>query len=149
MTDSAPSVGAAGHDIIQKSLTELNQLRHEAHSVFQTACEGIQESGGDESPGSREKKFISTLKTQINSVTSTLGSVENKLSAPNNLPTALLLGSLDSDSNIDTFHLYSTLSKSYKWLDKAHEFSAGASEQKQSEEELWQRDQEPETQVEY
>ena len=38
----------------------------------------------------------------------------------------MLLGSLDSDSNIETFNLYSTLSRSYKWLDKAHEYSAAA-----------------------
>jgi len=116
---SDPSSG----DIIQKSLTELNQLRHEASKVFKTAAEGVKDISGEEG---KEKKFLSSLKQQIDTVTSALGSVENNLSQPNSLPTALLLGSLDSDSNVETFHLYSTLSKSYKWLDKAHEYSAGA-----------------------
>ena len=119
MMSSDPSSG----DIIQKSLTELNQLRHEASKVFQTAAEGVKDISGEEG---KEKKFLSSLKQQIDTVTSALGSVENNLSQPNSLPTALLLGSLDSDSNVETFHLYSTLSKSYKWLDKAHEYSAGA-----------------------
>jgi len=119
MMSSDPSSG----DIIQKSLTELNQLRHEASKVFKTAAEGVKDISGEEG---KEKKFLSSLKQQIDTVTSALGSVENNLSQPNSLPTALLLGSLDSDSNVETFHLYSTLSKSYKWLDKAHEYSAGA-----------------------
>ena len=38
----------------------------------------------------------------------------------------MLLGSLDSDSNVETFNLYTTLSRSYKWLDRAHDYSAGA-----------------------
>ena len=96
-------------DIIQKSLSELNQLRHEASKVFQTASEGVRDLTGEET--GKEKKFLASLKTQIDSVTSALGSVENSLSQPNSLPTALLLGSLDSDSNVETFHLYSTLSK--------------------------------------
>lgn len=111
-------------DIIQKSLSELNKLRHEASKVFLTASEGVRDLAGEET--GKEKKFLAGLKTQIDSVTSALGSVEKSLSQPNSLPTALLLGSLDSDSNVETFHLYSTLSKSYKWLDKAHDFSAGA-----------------------
>ena len=112
-------------DIIQKSLAELNQLRHEAHKVFQTAAEGVKDVSGEDGK-EKEKKFLSNLKQQIDSVTSALGSVENNLSQPNSLPTALLLGSLDSDSNVETFHLYSTLTKSYKWLDKAHDYAAGA-----------------------
>merc|ERR1711936_1045770 len=48
-----------------------------------------------------------------------LVSVENTLSQPNSLPPAHRppspLGSIDSDSNVETFHLYSTLSKSHKW----------------------------------
>ena len=87
MMSSDPSSG----DIIQKSLTELNQLRHEASKVFQTAAEGVKDISGEEG---KEKKFLSSLKQQIDTVTSALGSVENNLSQPNSLPTALLLGSL-------------------------------------------------------
>ena len=96
-------------DIIQKSLSELNKLRHEASKVFLTASEGVRDLAGEET--GKEKKFLAGLKTQIDSVTSVLGSVEKSLSQPNSLPTAPLLGSLDSDSNVETFHLYSTLSK--------------------------------------
>ena len=116
-------------DIIQKSLIELNQLRHEAHKVFQTAAQGVKDIPGEEGKEKKEKKFLATLKQQIDTVGSTLSSVETLLSQPTNLPTTLLLGSLDSDSNVETFHLYSRLSRSYKWLDKATGptgYSAGA-----------------------
>ena len=113
-------------DIIQKSLAELNQLRHEAHKVFKTASQGVKDTPGEEG---KEKKFLASLKQQIDTVGSSLNSVETLLNQPTNLPTTLLLGSLDSDSNVETFHLYSRLSKSYKWLDKATGptgYSAGA-----------------------
>ena len=119
----------ADSDIIQKSLAELNQLRHEAHKVFQTASEGVKDIPGEEGSQGREKKFLTSLKQQIDTVSSSLNNVETMLSQPTNLPTTLLLGSLDSDSNVETFHLYSKLSRSYKWLDKATGptgYSAGA-----------------------
>ena len=43
-------------DIIQKSFAELNQLRHDSNSVFQTAAEGAKDTLGDEA---KEKKFLS------------------------------------------------------------------------------------------
>jgi len=110
-------------DIIQKSLAELNQLRHDSNRVFRTAAEGVKETGGDET---KEKKFLSTLKKQIDKVSSSILSVETNLSQPTNLPTTLLLGNLDSDSSVESFTLYTSLSKSYKWLDKVHDYAAGA-----------------------
>ena len=119
-----PSISEmADSDIIQKSLAELNQLRHEAHKVFQTASEGVKDTPGEES---KEKKFLTNLKQQIDTVSSSLNSVETMLSQPTNLPTTLLLGSLDSDSNVETFHLYSKLTKSHKWWTLAGGYSAGA-----------------------
>ena len=110
-------------DIIQRSLAELNQLRHDSNRVFQTAAEGVKDTSGDEA---KEKKFLSNLKQQIDTVSSSILSVETNLSQPTNLPTTLLLGNLDSDSAVESFTLYTSLSKSYKWLDKAHDYAAGA-----------------------
>jgi len=112
-------------EIIRSSLAELHRLRHSANTVFRTAAEGVKETGGEET---KEKKFLSTLKQQIDTVQGSLASVETQLGQPASLPNsnALLLGSLDSDSNVETFNLYTTLSRSYKWLDRAHDYSAGA-----------------------
>ena len=102
-------------DVIQKSLSELSQLRHEASKVFMTASEGVRDVPGEDTGRAGQKKFLAGLKTQIDSVSSGLVSVENTLSQPNSLPPAHRppspLGSIDSDSNVETFHLYSTLSK--------------------------------------
>ena len=59
-------------------------------------------------------------------VTDSLASVEKDLNQPINPPTTLLLSHLDSDSAVESFTLYTSLSKSYKWLDKAHDYAQGA-----------------------
>merc|ERR1719334_694197 len=87
------------------------------------AAEGVKETAGDEA---KEKKFLSTLKQQIDTVSSSLISVANDFDQPINPPTTLPLGNLDSDSAVESFTLYTSLSKSYKWLDKAHDYAAGA-----------------------
>ena len=112
------------HDLIQRSLAELNKLRHDSNKVFQVASEGVKESSGEDP--SKEHKFLPKLKQQIDTVSRSFVSIESHLSQPSNLPTTLLLGNLDSDSAVESFNLYTTLSKSYKWLDKVHDYAAGA-----------------------
>jgi hypothetical protein len=123
-------------DIIQHSLAELNQLRHDSNrysamfcpsqqflpSVFHTAAEGVRGELGDE----EKRKFNNIIKGQIDKVDDALNSVEKDLNQPINPPATLLLSHLDSDSAVESFTLYSNLSKSYKWLDKAHDYAAGA-----------------------
>jgi len=110
-------------DIIQHSLAELNQLRQHSNSVFHTASEGVRGEAGEEA---KAKKFLSAVKAQMDTVSETLASVEKDLNQPLNPSTTLLLSHLDSDSAVESFTLYTSLSKSYKWLDKAHDYAAGA-----------------------
>ena len=63
-------------EIIRSSLAELHRLRHSANTVFRTAAEGVKETGGEET---KEKKFLSTLKQQIDTVQGSLASVETQL----------------------------------------------------------------------
>lgn len=109
-------------DIIQHSLAELNQLRQDSNSVFSSAAEGVKGEFVEDG----RRKFISNIKGQIETVTDSLASVEKDLNQPINPPTTLLLSHLDSDSAVESFTLYTSLSKSYKWLDKAHDYAQGA-----------------------
>jgi len=107
---------------IQHSLQELNQLRHDSNRVFHTAAEGLSGEEGEEG----KRKFFNNIKGQIDTVNESLNNVEKDLNQSINPPTTLLLSHLDSDSAVESFSLYSSLSKSYKWLDKAHDYAAGA-----------------------
>lgn len=112
--------GAA--EILQHSLLELNQLRHDSNRVFTSASEGVTGEQGEEG----RRTFFSSITGQIEVVNEGLGGVEKGLNQPINPPTTLLLSHLDSDSAVESFSLYSSLSKSYKWLDKAHDYAASA-----------------------
>ena len=104
--------------------------------VFHTAAEGLSGEEGEEG----KRKFFNNIKGQIDTVNEALNNVEKDLNQSINPPTTLLLrlsinffksleskfpcnnfpvySHLDSDSAVESFSLYSSLSKSYKWLDK-------------------------------
>jgi len=108
---------------LQNSLVLLGQLRDSSNQVFKTAAEGVKSSHGEEG---KEKKFLSQLKGLIDTVGDQMKEVETNLSQPSNLQSQLPLSNLDSDSAQESFPLYTDLAKSYKWLDKAHDFAGGA-----------------------
>ena len=47
-------------DVIQKSLSELSQLRHEASKVFMTASEGVRDVPGEDTGRAGQKKATCT-----------------------------------------------------------------------------------------
>ena len=89
ISDSAMADTSAA-DIIRSSLAELHRLRHSANTVFRTAAEGVMETGGEET---KEKKFLSTLKQQIDTVQGSLASVETQLGQVSGTCKALRSGS--------------------------------------------------------
>jgi len=110
-------------DNLQNSLILLGQLRDSTNQVFKTAAEGVKGSHGEDK---KDQKFLGEVKSLIDTVGDQIKEVETNVSQPSNLQSQLPLGNLDSDSAQESFSLYTDLAKSYKWLDKAHEFAGGA-----------------------
>jgi len=112
-----------GDSSLRASLNLLGQVRQSTNQVFKTAAEGVRGNHGEEQ---KEKKFLREVKTLLDNVADQMKDVESNLNQPINLQSQLPLANLDSDSAQESFPLYADLARSYKWLDKSHEFAGNA-----------------------
>ncbi len=132
-------------DNLQQCLGLVSQIRNRSGTLWQTVAQGSSRAAADRDAaaandaseqqqqqsniGPPEKRFLSDLKALLDGVSSNLSDLEQRLGAQPPVGNPLPLGHsvyLCLDTSVENFPVYAGLTSTYKWMDRAHEYSGGA-----------------------
>ncbi|XP_015117050.1 mediator of RNA polymerase II transcription subunit 27 [Diachasma alloeum] len=108
---------------LNNALTAVRVLRSSVRQVFDSVANGLTSDHGDEN---KDSKYLSELQELLVAAHSNLRDVEAAVGTLNPPSGPFSLGSttyLSQETSQERQALYSTLVNSYKWCDKAHEYS--------------------------
>ncbi|XP_011297614.1 mediator of RNA polymerase II transcription subunit 27 [Fopius arisanus] len=111
------------HQQLSNALTAVRVLRSSVRQVFDSVANGLRSDHGDEN---KDSKYLSELQELLFTAHANLRDVEQAVGTLNPPPGPFSLGSttyLSQETSQERQALYSTLVNSYKWCDKAHEYS--------------------------
>lgn len=111
---------------LHNALRLITEIRARSGKLLQNVADGMAVKHGDES---KEKRFLSELKTLLDGVSGQIGELEQTLNNQPPISNPLPLGQsvyLSLDTAIDSIPIYQNLVSSYRWLDKTHEYASSA-----------------------
>ena len=117
---------------LNKCLRQIAEIRAKTSKLFSSAAAGVGGAANGitgSNNDSKEKKFISEFKGQLDDVQTLIGDLETTLSNQQPISNPLPLGHsvyLSLDAAIENIPIYNKLVTSYRWLDKVHDYSTGA-----------------------
>ncbi|XP_023329088.1 mediator of RNA polymerase II transcription subunit 27 isoform X3 [Eurytemora carolleeae] len=95
----------------------IDQLRESANEVFDRVGGGVE---------GEEREWLTGLQKKMETVSANIKDIETAASQFNGPTNTLMVGNLDADSSVESFALYTDITRSHRWLDKTHEYAGAA-----------------------